>query len=240
MPRRPRYPITEINGLPHKECARCHQVIPLAEFPIISQRTGKINCLCRPCKNAAQLEYLSRPGNLERRKAQRAISRTSGREGEYIKGWRAKNRERMRLQHAAWCDKNRERLNNWRRPYSRQRYAEDLGHRLMRILRRRLNHATRAVGKTKDCHAIELVGCDLATLKAHLESLWKPGMSWENYGHDTWHIDHIRPCSSFDLSDPEQQRQCFHYKNLQPLWSEENLRKSNSWDGGSVAKQNQA
>jgi hypothetical protein len=56
-----------------------------------------------------------------------------------------------------------------------------------------------------------------------MESLFLEGMSWDNYGK--WHIDHIRPCSSFDLSDTEQQKICFNYKNLQPLWAEDNLRK---------------
>jgi len=50
-------------------------------------------------------------------------------------------------------------------------------------------------------------------------------MSWDNYGYRGWHIDHIRPCASFDLTDPEQQRECFHYTNLQPLWWQDNLRK---------------
>ena len=59
----------------------------------------------------------------------------------------------------------------------------------------------------------------------HLEAQFKPGMTWDNYGLKGWHVDHIRPCASFDLRDPEQQRRCFHYTNLQPLWAEENLKK---------------
>lgn len=50
-------------------------------------------------------------------------------------------------------------------------------------------------------------------------------MTWENHGMRGWHIDHKRPCSSFDLSDPAQQCACFHFSNLQPLWATENLRK---------------
>lgn len=53
-------------------------------------------------------------------------------------------------------------------------------------------------------------------------------MSWENYGE--WHIDHIKPCSSFDLSDPKQQKECFNYTNLQPLWAIDNLKKSYKYE----------
>jgi len=52
-------------------------------------------------------------------------------------------------------------------------------------------------------------------------------MNWENYGK--WHIDHIRPCNSFDLSNREQQKLCFHYLNLQPLWGTENNAKKDSY-----------
>lgn len=80
-------------------------------------------------------------------------------------------------------------------------------------------------GRAKTSATAELLGCSIDELREHLESQWLPGMSWENWTKDGWHIDHIRPCSSFNLSDPEQQRQCFHYTNLQPLWWEDNLQK---------------
>ena len=77
----------------------------------------------------------------------------------------------------------------------------------------------------KSASSANLLGCTIAELKAHLQSLFLPGMTWENIA--LWHIDHIRPCSSFNLLDPEQQRCCFHYTNLQPLWAADNIRKSN-------------
>ena len=75
---------------------------------------------------------------------------------------------------------------------------------------------------------MDLVGCTLAELCTHLETQFVDGMSWDN--RKDWHIDHIRPCGSFDLTDPEQQAQCFHYTNLQPLWARDNLEKSDAYD----------
>lgn len=93
--------------------------------------------------------------------------------------------------------------------------------RALASLRRRMLFVLH--GKRKAARSMELVGCVPDELHAHLEKLWKPGMSWENYGK--WHIDHKRPCASFDLSDHAQQRECFHFTNLQPLWDWENAAK---------------
>ena len=91
------------------------------------------------------------------------------------------------------------------------------------------NRVNLAIGRqSKSDSTMALLGCTVPELIAHLESLFQDGMSWQNHGRHGWHIDHICPCVSFDLSDPEQQRQCFHYTNLQPLWAGDNLRKGSS------------
>ena len=71
------------------------------------------------------------------------------------------------------------------------------------------------------------LGCSLEEFKSHLESKWTEGMTWDNYGKGkgTWNIDHIKPCKSFDFTNPEEQRACFHYTNTQPMWGDENTRK---------------
>jgi hypothetical protein len=79
---------------------------------------------------------------------------------------------------------------------------------------------------------MDLTGCSVHELCIHLESKFKHGMTWENYGE--WHVDHIRPCASFDLLKVDEQRQCFHWTNLQPLWALENLRKSSRWNGSTT------
>ena len=71
------------------------------------------------------------------------------------------------------------------------------------------------------------MGITIQELKRYIEKLFKTGMSWENYGHKTWHIDHKIPVSKFDLTKPSEQLKAFHYTNLQPLWAVDNIKKSN-------------
>lgn len=77
---------------------------------------------------------------------------------------------------------------------------------------------------------MKLLDCSPLFLKEHLEKQFKEGMTWDNHTTDGWHIDHIRPCCSFDLTKKEQQEECFHYSNLQPLWATDNLKKGGTWE----------
>jgi len=96
------------------------------------------------------------------------------------------------------------------------------GNKLRRALRSRMYAALK--GLNKSAGTMKLLGVsDIETVKLHLESQFKPGMTWENHG--TWHIDHKVPIVSFDLTKPEEQQKAFHYTNLQPLWALENLTK---------------
>ena len=72
-----------------------------------------------------------------------------------------------------------------------------------------------------------MVGCSVEFLRRYIEAKFEAGMSWDNYGE--WHVDHIRPCASFDLSDKEQVIQCFNWRNLQPMWASENIRKGSNY-----------
>lgn len=74
-----------------------------------------------------------------------------------------------------------------------------------------------------------LLGCDIASFLCHIEKQFAPGMSWEN--RHLWHLDHKKPCASFDLSDPAQVAACFHHTNYQPLWALDNIRKGAKTDG---------
>jgi ATPase subunit of ABC transporter with duplicated ATPase domains len=113
---------------------------------------------------------------------------------------------------------NKEKINN----YYKYKRKTDINFKIKHYLRVRIGDALR--GKTKSLSTIKLIGCSIEQLKKHLESKFKQGMSWSNHGK--WHIDHIKPCASFNLSKESEQIKCFNWKNLQPLWAEENLIKN--------------
>lgn len=98
---------------------------------------------------------------------------------------------------------------------------------VVRALRRRFNKGMdqRSAPHQKSDYIFRLCGVPLMDVVRHLESLFKPGMTWENYGFEGWHIDHIKPLKQFNILDTEEQKKCFHFSNLQPLWKAENLSK---------------
>ena len=115
----------------------------------------------------------------------------------------------------------------YQRKWIQEKRTTDVEFRLLDRLRKRLWDAVK--GLTRTAGTEELLGCTIPELRVHLASMFEPGMGWDNYGE--WHVDHIRPCATFDLTDPDQQRECFHYSNLQPLWESENCSKGDRWDG---------
>lgn len=112
----------------------------------------------------------------------------------------------------------------WARKRQAERYANDPQFRQSRLLHAALRQALRIYFKGMRPRKISvLVGCEIEELIAHIEKQFRPGMSWANRA--SWHIDHVQPRTAFDLTDTEQQRKCFHYTNLQPLFPIENKKK---------------
>ena len=146
------------------------------------------------------------------------------------KQWRLKNKNKYDEYQEQYKIKNRDKLKKDRlknrdilRKYKIRRLKNNLNYRLRSRLSTRIYMAVKKYKKSKS--TMQLVGCSLDYLKDYLESQFDDEMSWNNYGE--WHIDHIIPCTSFDLSKPKQQQVCFHYSNLQPLWAIDNMSKGN-------------
>lgn len=132
------------------------------------------------------------------------------------------NREKILLRNNKYAGENKEKINK----QERNRRKADINYKITRNLRSRL-YGTIKKGH-KSASTMQLLGCTIEHLMTHLESKFTQGMTFDNYGE--WHIDHIRPCASFDLTDTKQQEVCFNYTNLQPLWADDNLSKGDKYN----------
>lgn len=110
-----------------------------------------------------------------------------------------------------------------RQAYEKNKLATNVRFKLKHYLRCRLRNFLKGKRFNKYNHFSKYIGCSLSELKAHLESKFQPGMTWDNYGD--WHIDHIIPLAS--ATSDEQLYSLCHYSNLQPLWAIDNIKKSN-------------
>lgn len=140
------------------------------------------------------------------------------------KKYREKNKERIASYIKEYYKKNRNKINR----YIRERKMYDMGFKIMTNLRRRIHKVLKGERKYKKIMC--LVGCSIEELKQHLENQFQKGMTWSNYGLKGWVIDHIKPCSLFDLSKESEQKKCFSYKNLQPLWWYDNSEKRDKFN----------
>jgi len=149
---------------------------------------------------------------------------------QYRKIYREKNLEKEKLNDKNWYKKNKEykllyckKRNLIIMKQLKNRYHTDISYKIKKLVRKRIWQAMK--NNSRDNTIKYLLGCSYSQLKQHLENQFKDGMDWDNHGRTGWHIDHIKPCCSFDLSDPEEQKKCFNYTNLQPLWAEDNYKK---------------
>lgn len=124
-----------------------------------------------------------------------------------------------------WRIKNKEQHNKYQSEYKIKRYNSELQFKIKHVLRARLRKAM--LNNWKSGSAVSELGCSIEQFKAHIESKFQEGMSWNNWSRDGWHVDHIIPLDNFDLSKIEELKKACHYTNLQPLWYRENSIKSN-------------
>lgn len=110
----------------------------------------------------------------------------------------------------------------------KQYYYSDINHKLAKNLRGRLSCAiSRNFDGSRGGSFVRDLGCSIEEFKSFIEKKWTEDMSWDNYGwgNNKWHLDHIKPLISFDLTNPDQFKIAAHYSNYQPLWQPDNFKK---------------
>lgn len=196
-----------------RKCRKCEIEKPLDSFRRMKTNRDGIALVCKKCTNKQ-----CRDLRHAKRRAANAFIRKEKENGLKRENFHSEEEWKNHLESLKKAGvenfiKNKERKDVRKTPQWKR--ASSLRSSL-RTLVRNLNPSKRI---------IEIVGKNHEELKIYLESLFKPGMSWENYGKHGWHVDHILPCASFDLTSEEAVRRCFHFSNLQPLWSKENWKK---------------
>lgn len=173
--------------------------------------------------------------------------KTKDKQKQRNKEWREDNKEYIKQKQKEWRKQNgkefdkkqwqkrkydesyKQKHNEYKKVWCRNKRKYDNDYRVRYNTSRRIREILSLNGLKKDQSTVKYTGCSLSRLMSHLEKQFQDGMSWNNYGK-IWHIDHIIPCTAFDVSRELQKRMCFYYKNLQPLWSNENIKKSNTYD----------
>jgi len=157
---------------------------------------------------------------------------------EHRRAYYEKTKSRVRAQSKAWLENNFERYTVWLAEYRKrpeviarnrakfhERKKNNPSFALALTLRCRIRRAIKEQSGVKAKKSLDLLGCSIEHARKHIEAQFEPGMSWENFGRNGWHLDHVLPCSSFDLRNPKHQQRCFHYSNLRPVWERDNLQK---------------
>jgi hypothetical protein len=200
--------IFKIDDTLSKRCGLCDIIQPLTEFGKQEGRTCKSNC--HKCSKIR-------------------------RRNQHIK-----NREWDNARNKQYAIKNKDRLKIIHREYQRNRRKDDIEYRIKCILVSTIGTIIRSNNKNakKAARTFNLIGCSLEDFLKYIESKFLPGMSMDKigHGHNKVNIDHIIPCETFDFMDEKQQKACFHYTNLQPLWYQDNVKKSDSLPNGRRAR----
>jgi hypothetical protein len=222
------------NEILTKRCYKCKEKKEVSFMVKCNRTTDGYSTICKQCKSNHYEQ--NKTEILKKQEIYRSTHKQeiAARDKKYaennkdkIQKYRAdyyeQNRDATRVKSKEYYQSNREKCIRRGIEWKRERLKEDPIFRLECNLRSRVKNAIKFDAGEKAEGTFKLLGCTIQQVRTFLEAEFEPGMSWDNYGE--WHVDHIRPCASFNLEDPEEQKKCFHWTNLQPLWALDNILK---------------
>lgn len=194
-----------------KICSKCKLEKDLDDFNKSRKHKDGLNYRCRDCGKIYNKEWKIK--NPEKWKNQQ----------ERIK--KALKTKEAKLKIKEWFIKNKEKSKEQGRKWFYNKFHNDINFKLKHSFRTRLRDALKKNKTQKSESVLKMTGCSLIEIKEYLQNQFLPEMTWDNWGK-VWEIDHIKPCVSFDLTNIEQQKQCFHYSNLRILFKTTDIAKS--------------
>jgi hypothetical protein len=235
---------------PTKKCTKCKAIKPLSEFNKERRNKDGLHVWCRECIKAYKAKYRAehkderhiydakyRAENKDRVQDthERYREKHKGRLKSYFAEYYRENKSRLRALSKKWYKDNYASIVEWRESYKPRRREldhirrkTDPKYRVRSAISTGVNYSLRNGKEGRGWES--LVGYTLSDLTKHLEKQFTDGMTWDNYGRNGWHVDHIIPVSVFNFEKPTDLdfKKCWALSNLQPMWERENIQKSAS------------
>jgi hypothetical protein len=214
----------------NKICIKCNQLKSLQEFSWLNKAKDLRQSWCKKCFKQYRQECKKETKQYNKQYYQnnkQEINQQSKQwrqdNPEYDKQWRRNNPNYNQY----YYQDNQKKIQQQQNQYIKNRLRTDIQYKLQHNLRSRLNKTIQ--NNQKAGSAIRDLDCSIDWFKGWLEMQWEDGMTWDNYGNKKgqWNIDHIKPLSSFDLTNREQLKSACHWTNLQPMWHLDNIKKGN-------------
>lgn len=214
-----------------KKCTRCNVIKESYQFSKCNSSKDGLQFRCKVCRSEDMKVWRKNNEEYCKKYAHESWLNNKESKSKYSKKYQTLNKEQQKTysKKHRQTKKGIETRKKYRKIEYKLKYGIDTEWTLKLILRNRLKNAVKnnfQKGKT-----LKILGCSIQDLKLYLEQQFNNNMNWDNYGKNKyWEIDHIKPCSSFNLTDIEQQKQCFHYTNLQPLTILQNRIKKDKYE----------
>jgi len=230
-----------------KKCNRCGEELHIINFSICKTHKDGLNNYCKRCKQKIDKEYrLNNPDKIKENH-----KRNYKENKEYILKWAKEYNQSNKSKRKTYNQENRERDKEYLKIYNeennhlirpkRKIYNKVNKDKIYQYFKNRLNNepvfklryclhwrmisAIKSKKGKRSSDIINLTGCSIEECRQHIERQFLPEMNWGNWG-PVWELDHILPCASFNLTNDEEQRKCFHFSNLQPLFKTTEIAKS--------------
>jgi hypothetical protein len=211
-----------------KECTKCNMLKDVCEFRVRRDRKSGYRSSCKECDKKSYEKWVNNNLTHFKERSKNYNKKYYEDNLDYFKG---KNKKYYK-ENKILCNQNsknfKEQNPNYRKEYDAKKRQEDPIFKIKNNVRVRLYKFLKLKNITKNNKTFNIVGCTPIFLKEYVENQFTNGMSWDKMGQYI-HIDHIKPLSL--AKDEKEVYELCHYSNLQPLWSEDNLKKSNKYYG---------
>ena len=202
-----------------KKCYLCKAELPILNFSRNKSKKDGYSSACKECDSKISKEYRNKNTDILAKKAKERAEKNKVHIAAYQKEYRERNKKILDLydrERAKTPERKKRNIEN-----QRKRLKEDRAARVIFRVRNRVGNFLRRQNEKYS----KTLGCSKDFFFQYIESLFQPGMTWNNY--PDWELDHKIPLSVAYANGPDAFKEACHYTNVQPLWKHDNRVKGN-------------